>query len=654
MLKQFFYCGQVPATAPRSRQFQPAACIGAVIGGVFLATLSTPANAESDCLATGQAAVIGPRGFNFVPFASGGSINALVSAIDAANSAFLTQSTAFIGSPPNPEPNQLGGGVWARAIGGESTFKSTSTSTYAIGGAPLSGNITCNTKTKLDYAGAQIGADVARLNIDGWNLHGGSTLGYLGAAANDYASGGGFSDRLQIPFVGIYGAVTKGGLFIDGQARWSYFQNQLSDPQAGVFRQNLDARGFSIGANIGYNHALPDNWFIEPSAGVLWSKVTVDPFQMFGTLALSSPGLAPPSTVEISDIYSTLGRVSVRAGTSFNAGGVVLQPFATISGFHEFVGNQTSMVNTSFAALNISFPEISGKLSTTNIGTYGQFGLGVVALVPNTGWLAYIRGDYRTGPKVDGWNMNAGLRYQLTSPNPVLTARSSYGGPAVPVGYDWSGFYLGPSLGVDWGYTQWTFLSVGTKAYPRFGGMLPGGQIGYNYQMGQWVVGIEGDAGWSNAHGARACPNGFGFNCEIDVNFLSTVTGRVGFAYWDRVLWYGKGGLAIGKVAAQGRCNTDSQLLISGGLLNPGCPAQGTSNTALGWTVGAGTEFGLTENWSVRAETSYFNLGKAHYTFGPLDSPVGVDISRTGFIASIGLNYRFAGFGAAPTVVAKY
>ena len=82
---------------------------------------------------------------------------------------------------------------------------------------------------------------------------------------------------------------------------------------------------------------------------------------------------------------------------------------------------------------------------------------------------------------------------------------------------------------------------------------------------------------WTNAHGARACPNNpinpvaFFLTCEIDANFLSTVTGRIGFAYWDRVLLYGKGGLAIGEIEAQIRCNTDSRLIAGIAPLNPGC-----------------------------------------------------------------------------------
>lgn len=663
MVKQIFGARSAPASESALRRSPPAIRIGAILGGFAVAaTLSTPAAAQSPCTSTVPAlALTNANGRTIipatalVPFASGGSINSLVSAINASNTAFLTQSTAFIGSPPNPDPDQLGGGVWARGIGGQSDFKSTSTSTFALNGTPLSGSSSCNTKTQLNFAGVQIGTDTSLLNVDGWNLHGGSTLGYLGAEANDSASGGSFSDTLQVPFVGLYGAATKGGFFVDGQARWNYYQNTITDSSNGLFGQNLDARGFSVNGNIGYNYGLPDNWFIEPSAGFLWSETWVDPLNTSGTFALAQ-GFAPPGTVSINNIYSALGRVSLRVGTSLDAGGLILQPFATVSGFREFQGNNSATLATQFPLVNVN-GFLAGNLSSTNIGNYGQFGLGVVAILPNTGWLAYVRGDYRTGDHIDGWNMNVGLRYQLNPDHPVITGRSADvpGAPLPVAAYNWTGFYLGPSLGVDWGYTNWTAVANGNKTYPRFAGILPGGQVGYNYQYGKWVFGVEGDAGWTNAHGARACPNNFFFNCEINVNSLYTVAGRVGYVWPDRVLWYAKGGLAIGEIRAQTRCNTDSQQVIPFvspvGLLNPACPAAGTTRTDVGWTVGGGSELALTDNWSVKAETSYFNLGTGRYLADP---PVQYDVRRVGWISTIGLNYRFTGFGEAPALVAKY
>src|SRR6202040_3397935 len=206
----------------------------------------------------------------------------------------------------------------------------------------------------------------------------------------------------------------------------------------------------------------------------------VDPLNTSGTLVLLQ-GFAPPGTVSINNIYSALGRVSLRVGTSLEAGGLILQPFATVSGFREFQGNNSATLSSNFGAIGITGLQLGGQLSSTNIGNYGQFGLGVVAILPNTGWLAYVRGDYRTGDHIDGFTMNAGLYYQLNPRHPVVTGRRADvpGAPLPVAAYNWTGFYLGPSLGVDWGYTNSTFVSNGAKTYPRFAGVLPGGQVGY-------------------------------------------------------------------------------------------------------------------------------------------------------------------------------
>ena len=108
----------------------------------------------------------------------------------------------------------------------------------------------------------------------------------------------------------------------------------------GLFNQGLDARGVSCTLNIGYNHQLGNGWFIEPSAGVIVSRVEVDPLGNSSTLPLlNNPAFGIPGTLQINDIKSTLGRLSVRTGTTIVTDKVIWQPFATASVFHEFEGD---------------------------------------------------------------------------------------------------------------------------------------------------------------------------------------------------------------------------------------------------------------------------------------------------------------------------
>ena len=203
-------------------------------------------------------------------------------------------------------------------------------------------------------------------------------------------------------------------------------QNSVNDPTvSGAFDQKLDARGLTFTSNIGYNHALQNNWFIEPSAGIVVSRVKVDPFNVTGAVTLPAtftPNVTFPGTLRVSDINSTLGRLSLRGGTTLVSGNMIWQPFAIGSIYHEFEGSVNSSFdsapfnNTIAPSLPASgvIPRLTGNVSSTTLGTYGQIGVGVSAQIVNTGWLGYIRGDYRNGDNIHGYSANGGIRYQFT------------------------------------------------------------------------------------------------------------------------------------------------------------------------------------------------------------------------------------------------
>lgn len=628
----------------------------AVLGaGAFLVALFSGSAAQAQCTSVGlnglsaTAPVVAQAASMAVANVSA-SVGALITSINSVNTAFLTQSSAFIGSPADPRPDQQGGGVWARGVGGHLSVGTTATAGNISFGTPQQGSIACNTRTLEDFAGVQIGTDFARLNVNGWNLHAGSTIGYLGSKTQDATPGltppASFRDSLQIPFVGFYGAASYGRFLVDAQIRADFFQNEVSDANNGLSGQRFNARGISLTGNVAYNQNLGSHWFIEPSAGIVWSKARVDPLNVPGTGILGTPvgpGFVPPWVLTVNDIESTLGRLSVRVGTTVMSGNMVWQPFASASVFHEFQGRVTSSLTSNFAALGPAFaplPTLSSTVATSSLGTYGQFGLGITAQMMNTSWISYLRGDYRTGDNIEGWSINGGLRYQFVPDpavrSPVVAKAPIYKAPTVPAAYNWAGFYIGAYLGASWGFADLTFLDDGATADPRFAGFLGGGEIGYNYQVDKWVFGLEGDFAWTNAHGARSCPIGFFANCEINMNWLSTVTGRIGYAYWDRLLIYVKGGAAIAADRAVAACTPNSPSTI---LLVVGCPASSDSKTKVGWTAGLGSEFGLTRNVSVKSEIVYFDLGSDRYTTAGIPT----DIQRNGFLSTVGLHYRFGG-----------
>jgi opacity protein-like surface antigen len=532
---------------------------------------------------------------------------------------------------------------------------------------------------RQDYAGYQVGHDISILNVGGTgaNIHFGVTAGALEARTKDitpsgsyltsnianpgvifHTPGGSFNEESQVPFVGLYGALTKGNFAFDGQVRWDFYQNSLTDAANGLSGQRLDAAGFSVTGNAAYHIPLRNNWFVEPSIGALYSRVEIDPLSTAGILTLNNP---PPNfpyargTVTVDDIESILGRASVSVGTSFADGRVTWQPYFTASVFHEFRGDvraQSVEAGTGNSGIE---PGILTITSKGGVGTYGQFAAGTAAVLGNSGWLAYIRGDYRIGDNLEGWGVNAGLRYQF-DPG---TRQSIKDGPGPVINsYNWTGPYIGAYVGTQWGDQDWSFnRGAGPDGSSDFAGTILGGQAGYNLQVGRAVFGIEGDYGWSNARGGKggtSCPNDpavqaitpFPFyTCESEVNQLTSLTGRMGIT-WGRALFYAKGGLAAGEITASKTPNTASPTFFGvpfpvGGADRPFTTIQlqnavSTSNWQVGWTVGGGMEFALTDRWSAKAEYMYYDLGAD--TFTTFGTDPGTKVDTRGSLVRIGIN----------------
>ena len=104
--------------------------------------------------------------------------------------------------------------------------------------------------------------------------------------------------------------------------------------------------------------------------------------------------------------------------------------------------------------------------------------------------------------------------------------------------YNWSGFYVGINGGYGWGKSDIS-APISSGSYNMSGG-LAGGTLGYNWQMGQAVIGLEGDIDWTHLHGNGPCA---GTTCETRNDWLSTARGRIGYAF-DRFMPFVSGGAA--------------------------------------------------------------------------------------------------------------
>jgi len=194
---------------------------------------------------------------------------------------------------------------------------------------------------------------------------------------------------------------------------------------------------------------------------------------------------------------------------------------------------------------------------------------------------------------------------------------------ALPVSYDWTGFYVGGHVGYGWAQKDWRD-AFGLNASSNADGFLGGGQVGFNYQIGQFVLGVEGDGSWTGIKGGTTA---LGANIDNNVDWTSTLTGRAGIAF-DRWLVYGKGG-----VAWAGDRFTSNRY-------TPG-PVEVT-DTRIGWTVGAGVEYAFAPQWSAKLEYNYMDFGTKAVSFAPGTS---TDIDQQVHAVKFGVNYKFGGGG---------
>ena len=177
---------------------------------------------------------------------------------------------------------------------------------------------------------------------------------------------------------------------------------------------------------------------------------------------------------------------------------------------------------------------------------------------------------------------------------------------AEPV-FSWTGFYLGANAGYAWG--------SGEKGADTLGidqdGFLGGGQVGFNYQFANNVVlGAEADF-----QGSDIKDENFGFSSKMD--YFGTVRARLGYAF-DNVMPYVTGGLAWGH-------NEVSDKVL--GLTS--------DKTAVGWTVGGGVEYAFAQNWTVKAEYLYMDLGDDYY------ASINDNSGLTASVVRAGINYKF-------------
>jgi outer membrane immunogenic protein len=222
--------------------------------------------------------------------------------------------------------------------------------------------------------------------------------------------------------------------------------------------------------------------------------------------------------------------------------------------------------------------------------------------------------------------------------------------PVIEPSFTWTGFYAGLNAGYGSGNLNtdlraipvvapaglpaalgFTLAGASAKVKDTAGGFIGGGQVGYNYQFDpNWVAGVETDLQYAGIDSKSRIlgADGSTITVKTKVDWYGTARLRGGYAF-DRFLIYVTGGLAYGGVK--------STVSVPG-------EAMSGSDTRVGWTAGGGVEYALTQNWTLRAEYLYVDLGKSK-TIERLSSDGVARITAEPDVAlntvRAGVNYKF-------------
>jgi len=212
--------------------------------------------------------------------------------------------------------------------------------------------------------------------------------------------------------------------------------------------------------------------------------------------------------------------------------------------------------------------------------------------------------------------------------------------PPTPI-FTWTGIYVGGQVGYAWGRVSGTVQApnapVATYGYTPEG-VIGGAHVGYNYQVNQWVVGIEGSVDGTSL--SKSFIPGPAVNFSTSSDIQGSIRGRIGIA-WDRALLYATGGAAFGGFNSTFSSPTGTDTF---------------STTRVGWTVGGGISYAVTNNWSVYAEYRYSDFGSSTVAPGPsFNNVAGLFVRRsyTQNQVQVGFSYKFDTY-APPPIVAKY
>jgi outer membrane immunogenic protein len=233
----------------------------------------------------------------------------------------------------------------------------------------------------------------------------------------------------------------------------------------------------------------------------------------------------------------------------------------------------------------------------------------------------------------------AGLSAGFSLPAAAADLSQAYKAPAPLPPFTWTGVYFGGNAGYGFQTSSDAVVlsdpSATAPGLKETGGFV-GIQMGYNYQMGMLVLGLEGDVQAANikdSYNRVIDAAGDSLNASGNADEFGTIRARIGGAF-DHFLVYATGGAALGGIS-----NTLDVTTSSGGFT-----MLQNDSTRLGYTVGAGLEYAVDRNWSIKGEYQYISFGSESLspagtinTISTTSNSVTTDIQTV----RIGVNWHF-------------
>lgn len=430
---------------------------------------------------------------------------------------------------------------------------------------------------------------------------------------------------------------------------------------------NFVARGPLVGGQVGINKQLGSFVFGLELDGS-WADIKGTGVTFFGGPALGG-SLETRSTSQIDGLVTFAGRAGIAADRWF-----VFAKGGLTAAHAKHNWGATSSTPAVTQTLSLSGSEtryapmlgfgaeyaLAGPWSILAEYNYHHFGAATARLAGQsvTGGVATpFAGNNRVDQAIHVARLGVNYRFGGVAIDPSFAPV-----PASP-GTNWTGAYIGAQGGYAWGQTQWpdVFGALPAGTEPRFdnSGWLAGGAVGVNAQSGRFVFGVEGEIlatgikdsfAWSLAAGPLFLNTTF----TSKIHWLALASARAGFVVGDKLMLYGKGGLAIAEeqhtAAAAQNVPADISINHSGKAVHTGA------------VVGAGGEYAVAPNWSVKAEYNYIKMFAQQVQLwgtavgGPFGAGAATDQTATRItqdlhLVKFGVNYHF---NPQPVVAARY